>query len=235
MNQQSKSDLPPLPEDTVEGQYVEESEKEDQTVQRKSIMIQLKYILLTQRKKKGKRRPEDSPISPTPGPRATTTPVTEPRAQSIPRRVFINTPNNPSPLPQKASRQERPVVNIKAKHYNINFDGEEVERFIRKVERIAQIEGETDEYLAMKMAFWTTETRISDSIEAMPGYEERNWTQLKKDLMIKWVRVEPEGIYRKYSLIKLFNDTPEDGGIGSLSQYKKFMQEYEAIVIYVLR
>ncbi|MBW0589877.1 hypothetical protein O181_129592 [Austropuccinia psidii MF-1] len=92
MNQPSKSELPPLPENTVEGQYAEESEEEDQTVQIKGPMIQMKDILLTQRKKKGKRRektsytpgaspsettlprhvrPEDSPISPTPGPRAT--------------------------------------------------------------------------------------------------------------------------------------------------------------------
>ncbi|MBW0474163.1 hypothetical protein O181_013878 [Austropuccinia psidii MF-1] len=72
-------------------------------------MKQMKYLLLTQRKKKGKRReqssytpgaskrepsfpknlsPEDSPISPTPGPRVTSTPPTEPRSQNIPRRVF---------------------------------------------------------------------------------------------------------------------------------------------------
>ncbi|MBW0536303.1 hypothetical protein O181_076018 [Austropuccinia psidii MF-1] len=146
MNQQSTSDLPPLPEDTVEGQYAEESEEEDQTVQIQSLMKQMQDLLLTQSKKKGKRReqtsytpgaspseptlprhvrPEDSPISPTPGPRATSTPATEPRTQNIPRRVFVTTPNNPSPLQQKVPRQERPVVKIKAKDYNLNFDGGE--------------------------------------------------------------------------------------------------------------
>ncbi|MBW0483486.1 hypothetical protein O181_023201 [Austropuccinia psidii MF-1] len=85
------------------------------------------------------------------------------------------------------------------------------------------------------MEFWTTEPRVNDAIEAMPGYAEGNWTQLKKDLITKWGRVEPEKRYRKDSLIKLFNDTQEDGGIGSLSQYKKFMGEYETIVTYSLR
>ncbi|MBW0527419.1 hypothetical protein O181_067134 [Austropuccinia psidii MF-1] len=85
------------------------------------------------------------------------------------------------------------------------------------------------------MEFWTTEPRISDAIEALPGHEEGNWTQLKKDLIAKWGRVEPERRYRKDSLIELFNDTQEDGGIGSLSQYKKCMGEYEAIVTYILR
>ncbi|MBW0567157.1 hypothetical protein O181_106872 [Austropuccinia psidii MF-1] len=85
------------------------------------------------------------------------------------------------------------------------------------------------------MEFWTTEPRISDAIEVMPGYEEGNCTQLKKDLITKWGRVEPERRYRKDSLIQLFNDTQEDGGIGSLSKYKRFMGEYEIIVTYLLR
>ncbi|MBW0561016.1 hypothetical protein O181_100731 [Austropuccinia psidii MF-1] len=181
-------------------------------------MKQIKGLLLRQGKKEGKRREKESytagaspseptlprnfrlkysPISPTPGPRATSTPETD-------------------PLQQKARRQERSVVKIKAKDYNLNFDGEEVEKFIRKVERIAQIEGETDEDLEMEMAFWTTKPRISDAIETIPGYEEGNFMQLKKYLITKWGRVEPERRYRKYSLIKLFNDNQEDGDIGSI-------------------
>ncbi|MBW0529220.1 hypothetical protein O181_068935 [Austropuccinia psidii MF-1] len=123
-------------------------------------MKQMQYLLFKQRKKKGKRREqtsytpgassselplprhaisEYSPISPTPGPRATSTPGTETRSEDIPRIVFVTTPNNPSPLQHKAPRQEIPVVKIKAKDYNLNFYGEEVEKFIKKVERIASI------------------------------------------------------------------------------------------------
>ncbi|MBW0532659.1 hypothetical protein O181_072374 [Austropuccinia psidii MF-1] len=142
-------------------------------------------------------RPEDSPISPTPGPRETSTPETQPRTQNIPMGSFVTTPNIPSPLQQIVPRQERPVVKIKAKDYNLNFVGDEVEKFIRKVERTAQIAGATDEGLAMQIAFWTTEPRFSDAIGAMPGYQEGNWTQLKKDLITKWGRVEPEKGYRK--------------------------------------
>ncbi|MBW0522705.1 hypothetical protein O181_062420 [Austropuccinia psidii MF-1] len=199
MNQQSTPDLPLLPEDTVAGQYEEEIEEEDQTVQIQSLSKQMQELLLTQSKKQGKRsekasytagaspsestlprhvRPEDSPISPTPGPRETSTPATEPITQNIPRIVFFTTPSNPSKLQQKSPRQQRPVVKIKEKDYNLNFDGQEVEKFIRKVEIIAQIEGATDEELAMGMAFWTKEPRISDAIEAMPGCEEGNWTQI---------------------------------------------------------
>ncbi|MBW0528202.1 hypothetical protein O181_067917 [Austropuccinia psidii MF-1] len=139
MDQQSTSKLPPLPEDTVEGQYEEENGGEDQTVKIQSF---IKHI-----------RPENSPISPAPGPRAISTPETEPRINNIPRRAFVSKPNNASPLQQQVLKQERPVAKIKAKDYNLNFNGEEVENFIKKAERIAQIEGETDKDLAIQMAF----------------------------------------------------------------------------------
>ncbi|MBW0560577.1 hypothetical protein O181_100292 [Austropuccinia psidii MF-1] len=256
MNQQSTSDIPPLPEDTVERQYSEESEEEDQTVQIKSITKQMQDLLVTQSKNKVKIRektsytpgaspseptlprnvrPEDSPISPTPGPRATSTPATEPRSQNITRRAFVTTPNNPSPLQQKFPRQERPVVKIKAKYYKLNFDGEELKKFIKKVERIAQIEGATDEDLPMQMTLQTANQKVSYAIEAMPGYEEGNWTQLKKDVIKKWGRVQPERRYRKDLLMKLCSETQEDGGIGSISQYNKLMGEYETIVTYLSR
>ncbi|MBW0548799.1 hypothetical protein O181_088514 [Austropuccinia psidii MF-1] len=211
MDQQSTSKLPPLPEDTVEGNSPSEP-----TLPR--------HI-----------RPEDSPISPTPGPRAIYTPETNSRINNIPRRAFVYTPNNPSPLQQQMLKQERPVVKIEAKDYNLHFNGEEVEKFIKNVERISQIEGETDEDLAMQMAFWTTEPRISDAIEAMPGYEEGNCTQLKKNLIAKWGRAEPERRYKEYSLIQIFNDTQDEGGISTLSEYKKFIGEYETIITFLLR
>ncbi|MBW0567153.1 hypothetical protein O181_106868 [Austropuccinia psidii MF-1] len=179
MDQQSTSNLPPLPpEDTGEDQYAEKSKEEDQTLQIESLMKQMQDILLAQSKKKGKRRvstsytpggspseptlprhvrPEESPSSPTPGPRATSTPATEPRPQTHQMRAFISTPTNPSPLQNQILRQERPFFKIKAKDYDLNFNGEEVEKFISKVERIAQIEGAREEDLAMHMAFWTTD------------------------------------------------------------------------------
>ncbi|MBW0468349.1 hypothetical protein O181_008064 [Austropuccinia psidii MF-1] len=155
---------------------------------------------------------------------------TDPRFQIFSRRAFVSTPNNPSPL-----QQESPVVTIKEKDYNINSNGEEVHKCIEKVERIAQIEGETDEDFAMQMAFLATDPRISDAIEAMPVYEEGDWTQLKKDLVTKLGRVEPERRYRKYSLIQFLNDTQDEGGIGTLSEYKTYIGEYETISTYLLR
>ncbi|MBW0528754.1 hypothetical protein O181_068469 [Austropuccinia psidii MF-1] len=85
------------------------------------------------------------------------------------------------------------------------------------------------------MAFWKTDSRISDAIKAMPGYEEGNWKKLKKDLITKWGRVEQERGYRKDSTIQIYNDTQDEGGISTLSEYKKFIGEYETIITYLLR
>ncbi|MBW0488739.1 hypothetical protein O181_028454 [Austropuccinia psidii MF-1] len=130
-------------------------------------------------------RPEKSPISPAPGPRETSTQATESRPSNIPRRVFVSTPTHPSPLQQEIPRQGRSVVKIKAKNYNISFNGEGSEKSINEIIRIAQIEGATEADLAIQVAFWTTDSKISDAIEAMPGFEQGNWTHLKKDLIEK--------------------------------------------------
>ncbi|MBW0512418.1 hypothetical protein O181_052133 [Austropuccinia psidii MF-1] len=149
-------------------------------------------------------RPKESPSSPTPGTRATSTPATEQRTQTHQSSAFFSTPTNPSPLQKQINRQERTVVKIKTKYYSLNFNGEEVEIFIRKVERRAQIKAAREEDLAMEMEFWATDSRISDSIKAMPGYEQGPWSQLKQHLITKWGKVDPERRYEKDSLIKLF-------------------------------
>ncbi|MBW0515662.1 hypothetical protein O181_055377 [Austropuccinia psidii MF-1] len=98
MDQQTSSNIPLPPEDTVEEQYSGESEEEDQTEKIQSLMKQMQDIFITQGKKKGNRRKstsftpgaspseptlprhvrhEESPSSPTPGPRATSTPETK--------------------------------------------------------------------------------------------------------------------------------------------------------------
>ncbi|MBW0492663.1 hypothetical protein O181_032378 [Austropuccinia psidii MF-1] len=60
MNEQSTSQLPPLPEDTVEGHYEEESEEEYKTVQIQSPMKEMQEFVPTKSKKKGKRREQTS-------------------------------------------------------------------------------------------------------------------------------------------------------------------------------
>ncbi|MBW0518863.1 hypothetical protein O181_058578 [Austropuccinia psidii MF-1] len=112
MDQQSTSELPPLPQDTVEGQNLKESEEEDQTLQIQILIKQMQELFLTQRKNKQNRqgqkpytpgacpseptlprhvKPEDSPISPIPGPRPTSTPKTQKKITEYPKEsIFIH-------------------------------------------------------------------------------------------------------------------------------------------------
>ncbi|MBW0532460.1 hypothetical protein O181_072175 [Austropuccinia psidii MF-1] len=77
MDQQSTSNLQPsTPEDTMEEQYSEESEEEDQTVQIKSLMKKMQNIILDKIKKKGKRRSSTS-----------YTPAVSPSETTLPRHV----------------------------------------------------------------------------------------------------------------------------------------------------
>ncbi|MBW0587883.1 hypothetical protein O181_127598 [Austropuccinia psidii MF-1] len=206
MNQQSTCYLPTLPEDTVEGQYAEGSEEEDQTVQIQSLIKQMKDLLLTQMKKKGKRRPEYSPKSPTPGPRGTSTPKTEQRLQIIPKKVFLSTPKYPSPLQKETPKVTFPIFRIRAKDYNLVFDGNEVEKFIKRVETEAEIEGASGEDIARQLLFMSASEELEGKIEAMEGYEAKNLKNLKEALTTEWGRVEPDRRYRPEYWDNLFNN-----------------------------
>ncbi|MBW0523928.1 hypothetical protein O181_063643 [Austropuccinia psidii MF-1] len=69
----------------------------------------------------------------------------------------------------------RKIVKIKAKDYNLNFDGSDLEDFVKSSERIASIKGANERDLAMKIAFWSEAKDIRYEIEGMPGYEMEDW------------------------------------------------------------
>ncbi|MBW0532625.1 hypothetical protein O181_072340 [Austropuccinia psidii MF-1] len=148
-------------------------------------------LLSTQRKKNGKRRektsytpgaspseptlprhvrPEDSPISPTPSPRATSTPKTAQISQGIPIEVFWSIPSHLSPLQKEIPKVNSPIFKIRAKYYNFVFDGNEVEKFIKRIEAAAEIEGANGEDIAMKVIFMSVAEAVKEKIKPMQGY-----------------------------------------------------------------
>ncbi|MBW0573735.1 hypothetical protein O181_113450 [Austropuccinia psidii MF-1] len=106
----------------------------------------------------------------------------------------------PTPSHQEIRRNTTPMVKIRAKDYNLWFDGKDVERFIKKVENISDIEGENGRDIARQIAFWTKDEEISYHIEGMPGYETAYWDQLKFDMKGRWGTVSPERRYRLSSI-----------------------------------
>ncbi|MBW0520582.1 hypothetical protein O181_060297 [Austropuccinia psidii MF-1] len=71
---------------------------------------------------------------------ATSTTSTEQRQNTLPRRVNISS-QIPTPSHHEIPRNTTPLVKIRAKDYNLWFDGKEAEIFIKKVENIAENEG----------------------------------------------------------------------------------------------
>ncbi|MBW0558987.1 hypothetical protein O181_098702 [Austropuccinia psidii MF-1] len=127
-------------------------------------MKQIQELSLTKRKEKGKRReqtsyipgaipsepilprhvrPEASPISP--GSREPSTPKTEERSQSIQKNIVFFTPDPQIPLPDKICKVTSPIFEIRAKDYNVDFAGNELEKFIKRVEAATEFEGASRE------------------------------------------------------------------------------------------
>ncbi|MBW0522512.1 hypothetical protein O181_062227 [Austropuccinia psidii MF-1] len=111
---------------------------------------------------------------------ATSRHYTEQRPSTLRRRGNIS-----SQIPTSL-HQDIPIVKIRAKDYNLWLDGKYVERFIRKVENIAEIEGASGRDIARQIEFWKKDEGISYHIEGIPGYETADWDQLKVDMKRRW-------------------------------------------------
>ncbi|MBW0549362.1 hypothetical protein O181_089077 [Austropuccinia psidii MF-1] len=176
------------------------------TQRRQKKMLEMQAELLALIKKEGKNKsssytPQNSPLeeqttlprsfrphgSPSPYPRtmSTSTPYTEKRHSTLPRRFNIPA-QIPTPFHQEIPRNTTPIVKIRAKDYNLWFDGKDVERVIKKVENIAEMEGESGRDIAMQIEFWTKDEEISYHIEGMSGYEPADWEQLKVGMKRRW-------------------------------------------------
>ncbi|MBW0581756.1 hypothetical protein O181_121471 [Austropuccinia psidii MF-1] len=132
--------------------------------------------------------------SPTPKTFATSTPGTLPRDARVSQRVHITTPTQ---KPEIATIPTRKIAKIKEKDYKLKFNGSYVENFIKRMERIASIEGSNERDLAMQIEFWSEYKDIRYEIEGIPGYKMEEWDQLKKEMIRKWGKVEEEIGHRK--------------------------------------
>ncbi|MBW0474871.1 hypothetical protein O181_014586 [Austropuccinia psidii MF-1] len=84
----------------------------------------------------------------------TSTPYTEQRQRTLTRKVSISV-EIPTPLNQEIPINTTPIVRISAKDYSLWLDGEDVERFIKKVGDISEIERKRGSDIAQQIAFWT--------------------------------------------------------------------------------
>ncbi|MBW0587726.1 hypothetical protein O181_127441 [Austropuccinia psidii MF-1] len=87
----------------------------------------------------------------------------------------------------------------------------------------------------MQISLWSEDKDIRYEIKGMPGYEMEDWNQLKKEMISKWGKVEPERIHRKDSLTTLFNQAQQEGAVKCLSQNRTFIGEYDIISKYLLK
>ncbi|MBW0463037.1 hypothetical protein O181_002752 [Austropuccinia psidii MF-1] len=89
-------------------------------------------------------------------------------------------------------RNKTPFTHIRVKHYNLWFDGQDVEIFIKKAENKLEIEGSTGWDISRKIALWTKDKEISNHIAGIPGYETGKSEKLKVDIKRRWRTISTE-------------------------------------------
>ncbi|MBW0528270.1 hypothetical protein O181_067985 [Austropuccinia psidii MF-1] len=91
-------------------------------------------------------------------------PSTSPRKFNFPGLI-------PSPLHQESPRNNTPIVKRREKDYSLWLDGKDAERFIREVEKIAEIKVASGRDIEIQIEFWTKDKDITYHVEGIPGYE----------------------------------------------------------------
>ncbi|KAI9620173.1 hypothetical protein KEM48_008250 [Puccinia striiformis f. sp. tritici PST-130] len=142
--------------------------------------------------------PENIPIPATPEPRpsarfATSTPFTS-------RTPGLDTTIRGNYTSQIFLPVEKTKVMLDVKKLNFHFKGTEVETFIRRVEKLANLQGAAGPDVASQLPFLVSDQKISQHIEDMEGHETGNWDLLKKQLIRKWGRATPLRRFNKDSI-----------------------------------
>ncbi|MBW0484655.1 hypothetical protein O181_024370 [Austropuccinia psidii MF-1] len=163
---------------------------------------------------------------------ASSTPLNSQRPNTLPKRVNIHA-KALSSLQQEIPRNSTPIVKIRPKDYNLWLNGKEVERFIKQVETIAEIEGGSGRDISDIL--WTKDQEIGYHIEGIPRYETGECEQLRLDMKRIWGKISPERRYQLSSITQLSTNIQKGGGIRNMTQYKKFIRQYETIINYLKR
>ncbi|MBW0560241.1 hypothetical protein O181_099956 [Austropuccinia psidii MF-1] len=170
--------------------------------------------------------------SPFSRPMNSSTAFTSHRPNTLPKGVNIYAQAS-SPLQQEIPRNSTTIFSIGPKDYNLWFNGKKLERFIKRVKNIAEVEGASGRDIARQISFCTKDQEMRYYIEGMPGYETGDWEKLKLDMKRRWGTISPERIYKLSSITQLFTNIQQEGGIRNMTQYKRLIGEYESIINYL--
>ena len=81
----------------------------------------------------------------------------------------------------------RKIVKIKPVDYpNIFFDGTGVGQFLRRFDMAGEVEGASGYDKVMQVFSFLRGTEVVEAVEAMEGYEARNWDLLKEEMIARW-------------------------------------------------
>jgi len=115
-------------------------------------------------------------------------------------------------------------VKIKPMDRNLFFDGTNmtIKTFIRRYEDAADTDGASERDLAKQIIPFIKGMDLKEEVEEMSGYEDCNWTELKKQLLNRFGSSLPLVKYTQQDLRNLIRTASENGGIKTLEQFKMF-------------
>ena len=96
----------------------------------------------------------------------------------------LSTLDNEAPRTQ--SSRPRKIIKIDNHDRNLLFKGKDVEKFIRRFEKSATVDGASAYDMVSQILFFMEKEEFMDEIEDMTGFIDEDWESLKVQMKKKW-------------------------------------------------
>lgn len=154
-----------------------------------------------------------------------------------------NLPPQPQPQPQgyglhNMGRAEEPVERRYGpriiKEPGLFYNGEHFMKFLKRFEIAAEIYQATDYDKALQIGRFVQTEELKSELEAMDGYEKRNWRKLRKEMVSTWGELDNTILYTTADLIKVAEDFSKEGRLKDYREYKMYLGKFSSILKYLV-
>lgn len=126
----------------------------------------------------------------------------------------------------------RKVAIIKAQ--NLRYDGENFREFLDRFELAADVYGAEGYDMVRQICSFVGPEELKQELEAMDGYEERNWTTLRASMIEIWGDSHSRIRHTIKELYTFAEETAKAGGPKGVKEFKNFKSKFMLITKYLI-
>ncbi|POW21213.1 hypothetical protein PSHT_02648 [Puccinia striiformis] len=114
------------------------------------------------------------------------------------------------------------------------YDGKHFMKFLERFERTALAYQASGYDKALQILWFIGPEELKVQLEAMDGYDDFNWTTLRKSMIDSWGELDNTILYTNHDLAQVTHDIRNEGGLKNYGQYKTYLGKFTPILKYLV-